>query len=165
MKRILILASLVTILISSCGGCMNQQPYGYLQSPTGQQMVNCNDGNGGQFLMDLVLFNMLMHQGGYGAVINHYHSNPNGFSRYNRSAYGNWRPYSGPAYGRSSYSGFRSSGNNPPPVFRNTSPSTPSSIRSTAPLSNYRSTPSSFRSSSSSFRSSGSSFRSSSRRR
>lgn len=160
----------LSLSMFSLVSCSTAPPYEYVQSPGGQQMVACNNGNGQSFLMDLLLFNMLMSHGGYGSVINHYHSYPGRFGSYG----GGYRHYNGPAYNRSSYSSFRS--NAPTPTLRNTSPSAPSStLKSTTPTSkpsggsSFRSTPSrssgsSFRSSSPS-RSSGSSFRSSSSRR
>lgn len=167
-KNLVLLSLSFSIFASSCG-CGQQQyaqdpPYNYIQSPTGQQMVVVHDNNGSQFLMDYLIFSSLMGRGGYGAVINNYHSYPSRYSTYN-SSYSSWKPFRGTTYNRNTYqsyrpSSFRSSGGSTP-VFRNT---TPSSFRSTSP-SPARFTPSTPVRSSSSWRSSGggSSFRSSSR--
>lgn len=121
MKSFLIL-SLITVSLCmtscQCGPQMGGTPYSYVQGPGGMQQVACMNNDGTQFLMDLVLFNMLMNHGGYGSVMNHYHSYPGRFTPYRGGA--GWRSYNGPSYSPSSYSGFRRTG--PAPTFRNTSP-------------------------------------------
>lgn len=152
---------ILTIIICwiGCGGCgcTSAQPYEYIQSPSGQQMVVVHDGRS-SFVMEAMAFQMLMNSGGYNNVIHHYHSYPTMYPRYNQSSYSGWR--SMPRSYRPSYNSnpsprnsFRSTQPSPPTQFRTTSPILRNSFRSTTP-----STRSTFRSTSPS-RSSRSSFR------
>lgn len=180
MKQIkLLIVGLVSLITVSCGCMQTAPPYEYMQGPGGNQMVACYDNSGTRFMMDYLLFSTLMRGGGYGSVINHYHSYPGRFGAYSSSAYGSYRPFRGQSYSSSSWGGYTRSGNSNSSFRSTTKPSTSgSSFKSTAPTtsrpsssgSSFRSTtPSStgrstWRSSSSgsSSRSSGSSFRSSS---
>jgi hypothetical protein len=175
MRKLVLFASLITVLFTSCGGCMGGgyagQPYEYMQGPGGQQMVACYDNSGTRFMMDYLLFTSLMRTGGYGGVINHYHSYPTRFTPYSRAAYGNYRPFNGASYNRNSWGTYKApSGGS---TFRNTTPTVtkPASSWSSKPStgSSFKPSPSTGRSSWSSPsrssytpRSSGSSFRSSS---
>lgn len=130
MKRSLVLLAFVSVLAVSCG-CYQQPiggaPYSYMQGPGGQQMVVCHD-NGTQFMMDYLLFTSLMNRGGYGAVMNNYHTYPSRYG-YNPSLYRNYRPFNGQSYNARSYNGYKSydswhSSTGSRPVYRNTTPTT-----------------------------------------
>lgn len=187
MKQLTAFLTLLALMACNPNPVVVQQqapPYQYIQSPTGQQMVVVQDNSGVQFLMEYAMFNSLMNSGGYGTVINYYHTYPTRCTRYNSSSYSGWRSFNGRSYSPSSYSGFRSSGGGSSPVFKNTTPSQSNGFRSsgtssspvfrnTSPSgssgfrsSNTNSSGGFFKSSSSGFRSSSSGgFRSSSRRR
>lgn len=137
----------------SCGPA---QPYQYIQSPTGQQMVVIHDG-GNDFLVDALIFSQL----GYGGCVSHYHMYPNSYPRYTRSAYSNWqtspRSFSTPATSPLRSNSYQRTGSSAPVQFKNTTPSstvprTSSYQRSSSPSPSrpvFRSTsPSSSRSSS-----------------
>lgn len=140
--------------------------YDMVNGPNGQQMVVVRD-NGRSYLMEYLLFSSLMNRGGYGSVINHYHSYPSSVRVYN-SSYNNWRRssynYSGSAnrsYTPSTGSGFRNV--KPTSGFRSSSSGSVFSTPTRSSSSGFRSSSSGFRSSgSSSSRSSSSGFRSSS---
>lgn len=119
MKNLLLILVVISSLIFvGCGGCATPvgsygaQPYSYVQGPGGAQMVACTGDNGMSFLMDLAMFNMLMNSGGYGAVMNQYHSYPSRFGRYAPGP--GWRSYNGPTYSADRYNGFRRTGAAPP---------------------------------------------------
>lgn len=170
MRKLVFFASLIAVLFTSCGGCMGGgyggQPYEYMQGPGGQQMVACYDNSGTRFMMDYLLFTTLMRSGGYGGVINHYHSNPSRFGTYNRGTYGNYKSFNGTSYNRNSwgtYSRTPSGGS----TFRNTTPTVSKPASSwgspkSTPSSSFKPSSSPTRSSWGSSRPSGSSFRSSS---
>lgn len=94
------------------------QPYSYIQSDNGQQMVVVRDNNGAQVVMEYMLFQSLMNNGGYGSVINYYHVHPKMFHTYDRS-YSSWRPFRGTSYNTRT-SGFRSTVTSPGVSYRST---------------------------------------------
>jgi hypothetical protein len=169
MKNFL-LSTFTAILLLGCNTYQNPDPYSYIQSPTGQQMVVVHDNSGAQFVMEYMLFNSLMNSGGYGSVINYYHVHPTMFRSYDRNYYSSWKPYRGTYSGYTSGNHRSGSYSTSSPQFRNTSPAPKTSVfRNTTPISkpstSFRSTSpssSSFRSTGSSYRSSSSSYRSSS---
>lgn len=133
MKKLAIL--LLSLLVLGCNPSpvvVQQQtpPYQYIQSPTGQQMVVVQDNSGVEFLMEYAMFNSLMNSGGYGTVINYYHTYPTRCTRYNSSSYSGWKSFNGRGYSPSSYSGFRSSGGGSKPTFMNTTPQQGNGFRS-----------------------------------
>lgn len=165
MKKLTLLTALAAVLLSGCVGCgpavTYSQPYQYIQSPTGQQMVVCYDNSGTQFLLDYMLFTSLMNSGGYGNVMSYYGRNRSSVTIYNNS-YSSWHSFSGRSYDNSKWSSYgrqstyrsTNSTSTPSSSYRSTQPTTPSST--------YRSTTTS-PSSGSSYKPSGSStYRSSS---
>lgn len=126
MKKLL---PLLSIFLFSCTGCMQTQaPYEYVQGPGGQQMVACYDNSGTRFLMDYLMFQSLMGNGGYGSVMGYYRQYPTRVTVWNNS-YNSWHSFNGRSYSSSSYRGY------------NRPSSAGSSYRSTtAPPSSYRST-------------------------
>lgn len=166
----LLVIALVALFAVSCGCMTSAAPYDYIQGPGGNQMVVCRDNSGTQFLMDYLLFSTLMRSGGYGAVINNYHTYPGRYT-YNPAQYRGYRPFRGASYSQSSWGGYTRSGG-PNSSFRTTTTTTNSFNRTTQPgrptsqpsrpSSSWKSTsPSSSGSSWRSSRSSGSSWRSS----
>jgi len=108
-------AILALVLAVVLFGCQPAQPYQYIQSPGGQQMVVIHDG-GNDFLVDALIFSQL----GYSGCVSHYHTYPNSYPRYTRSAYSNWHNYNAPSAQRTN--SYQRTGNSAPVQFRNTTP-------------------------------------------
>jgi len=187
MKRLLITIFVLTIaLMSSCSNDRPVQDYGYqepsYQTQTSQpQTIIVKDNDGSDFVMDMLLYNALMSQGGRGNVVNYYYGHPgdsriryNSGYRHNPRIRSNFR---GITYKRSTPNYYRSSQRtNTYTPSRSSSSYTPSrsSYRPSRSSSSYSRSSSSYspsrssssrRSSSSSSRSSSRSSSSSSRRR
>lgn len=101
------------------GGCQPIQPYQYIQSPGGQQMVVIHDG-GNDFLVDALIFSQL----GYTGCVNHYHMYPGSYARYDRRSYSNWSNVPPRNYQQSPPRGnsYQRTGQQSTPVIRNTTP-------------------------------------------
>src|ERR1051326_898063 len=88
---LLILGVIVIAFSMMCSSCGPAQPYQYIQSPSGQNMVVVHD-NSGDFLMEAAMFQLLMNQGGYNNVVTHYHHFPAQYGTpYNAASYRSWR--------------------------------------------------------------------------
>lgn len=176
---------LAAVFIGACNGPY-QQPavvyttpapvvsnngYQVIRDPnTGQQMAVYTDNSGQELLMDYIIFNQLMNNGGWGGIYSYGRSNPTRIHVYNQNVYHNWSTTR--TNGNYIRGGLRSTSNSSSTQFRNTTPanglrsnSTPSTpaFRSTTPSNGLRSnsSSSSFRSTTTSRPSSG--FRSSGR--
>lgn len=121
-KLIMIYIALCAIVTFGWCSCGPSQPYQYIQSPSGQQMVVVHDG-GNDFLVDALIFSQL----GYSGCVDHYHHFPAQYPRYTRSAYSNWQnvprgSINNTAAQPSRVNSFQRIGNQAPVQFKNTTP-------------------------------------------
>jgi len=118
---------MLLFMVMIFGSCSQRPQYSSqpFYNEQGQQVMYVDRGDGTSFLMDYILYSTLFRQGGYNAVNNYYHTNPNQFT--NISKYSNYYPknsngtlnktisantYSSPSRSTNSYSSPSRSSNN-----------------------------------------------------